>query len=82
LLKNNKLNSTESELSKSETRKGLLGADIATNQTKQTTLKFLREKSSEATTEEEKHHQIHHGSNQAAKIKQRVPRSQTEQNFH
>jgi hypothetical protein len=34
LLKNSELNCTESELSKRETRNGLLGADIATDQTK------------------------------------------------
>jgi hypothetical protein len=34
LLKNNELNCTEPELSKCETRNGLLGADIATDQTK------------------------------------------------
>jgi hypothetical protein len=34
LLKNDELNCTESELSKPETRNGLPGADIATDQTK------------------------------------------------
>jgi hypothetical protein len=34
LLKKNELNCTESELSKRETRNGLLGADNATDQTK------------------------------------------------
>jgi hypothetical protein len=34
LLKNNELNCTESELSKPEMENGLLGADIATDQTK------------------------------------------------
>ena len=49
---NNELNCAKSKFSKHETRNRLLGADVATDQ-KHSTLTFLREKSSEATSEEE-----------------------------
>ena len=45
------MNCDESEFSKRGTRYWLLGADIATDQTNHPTLRFLREKFSEVTTE-------------------------------
>jgi hypothetical protein len=59
LPKNNELNCAESEFSKRGTRNCLV---LILQQIEQNhpTLRFLREKSSEATSEEEKHRQTHH----------------------